>query len=216
MKIITIDGPSASGKGTVANLVAEKLNFAYLDSGALYRLVAYNTHLNKINYKNQEYFNDIAKIALNLNVEFKENSIYLDNVDVSKNIRQEEIGMIASAISQIPEVRQNLLEFQQKYGEKSGKKGLVADGRDMGSVVFPKADLKVFLTASSEIRSKRRDLQLNHKIAYEQILAYIEKRDFQDQNRAIAPLKCYDDMKLLDTSNLSIEEAVNQILNWLS
>lgn len=215
IKIITIDGPSASGKGTVAKKVAEQLHYAYLDSGALYRLVAYKTLQNQIDYENLNSSSDeIANLALTLSVEFNGDDILLDKQNVSAEIRQEKVGLVASKISQIVKVRENLLTYQQEFGIKSGKQGLIADGRDMGSVVFPNADLKIFLTASAEIRAKRRFLQLNQQVDYQQILQDIEKRDFQDQNRAIAPLKCYDDMKLLDTSDLNINQAVDLILNW--
>ena len=153
-KVITIDGPSASGKGTVAALVAQKLGFAYLDSGALYRLCALAAINQNTNLQN---IDQIAKIAKTLPVHFDGEQIFLNGKQVTDTIRQEEIGLAASQIAAYPELREALLMRQRRF---LTSQGLVTDGRDMGSVVFPKAQLKVFLTASAPIRAKRRFLDL--------------------------------------------------------
>ena len=210
-KVITIDGPSASGKGTVAALVAQKLGFAYLDSGALYRLCALaainqNTSLQDID--------QIVKIAQTLPVHFDGNQIFLNGKQVTDTIRQEEIGLAASQIAAYPQVREALLTRQRKF---LTAQGLVTDGRDMGSVVFPHARLKVFLTATAPIRAQRRFLQLEKMgkpADYNAILKDIERRDTADQNRSVAPLKHYPDAQFLDTSDININESVQKVLNW--
>ncbi len=210
-KVITIDGPSASGKGTVAALVAQKLGFAYLDSGALYRLCALAAINQNTNLQN---IDQIAKIAKTLPVHFDGEQIFLNGKQVTDTIRQEEIGLAASQIAAYPELREALLMRQRRF---LTSQGLVTDGRDMGSVVFPKAQLKVFLTASAPIRAKRRFLQLENMgkpADYDAILKDIERRDTADQNRPLAPLKHYPDAHFLDTSDISIDQAVQIILNW--
>ncbi|MCG7656508.1 (d)CMP kinase [Wielerella bovis] len=210
-KIIAIDGPSASGKGTVAARVAAALGWAYLDSGALYRLTA-------LHAKNQSVaWNDeigVAKIAASLPVVFSNQNILLDGQDVSQQIRSEEIGMGASAVAKLPAVRSALLQRQRDF---LTEQGLVADGRDMGSVVFPDAPLKIFLTASAQVRAERRAKQINVPLSgcqFEQILTDIQTRDENDRNRAIAPLQQLPDAKLLDTDHLTIEQAMQQVLDW--
>ncbi len=210
-KVITIDGPSASGKGTVAALVAKKLGFTYLDSGALYRLCA----LAAINQNtNLEDIDQIAKIAKTLPVHFDGEQIFLNGKQVTETIRQEEIGLAASQIAAYPEVREALLTRQRRF---LTPQGLVTDGRDMGSVVFPHACLKVFLTATAPIRAQRRFLQLEKMgkpADYDAILKDIERRDTADQNRPVAPLKHYPDAHFLDTSDISINESVQKVLDW--
>ena len=184
-KVIAIDGPSASGKGTVASRVAEALGFLYLDSGALYRLTALEGSV-----------------------------VLLNGEDVSEQIRTEAIGMGASAVAQLPKVRTALLQRQRDF---LTEKGLVADGRDIGSVIFPDAALKIFLTASANVRAQRRAKQLGipcEGVAFERILSDIEARDEADRRRPVAPLKQLPDALLLDTDNLSIEEAVKKVLDW--
>ena len=210
-KVIAIDGPSASGKGTVAARVADTLGWAYLDSGALYRLTALHAKNQGIAWDKES---EIATLASALPVEFVGQIILLDGQDVSQAIRHEEIGMGASAVAKLPAVRSALLQRQRNFLDEQG---LVADGRDMGSVVFPEACLKIFLTASAQIRAERRAKQLNLPLTgkeFAQILADIEARDEADRNRAVAPLKQLPDALLLDTSDLTIEEAVTQVLAW--
>lgn len=210
-KVIAIDGPSASGKGTVAARVAAQLGWHYLDSGALYRLTALAARQAHIDWHNETA---VAQIAEKLPVHFHNGQIFLSDQDVSQTIRQEDIGMGASTVAALPAVRQALLQRQRDFLDEQG---LVADGRDMGSVVFPQAMLKIFLTADARIRAERRALQAGLPTegdAFEQIHADIQRRDQADRNRASAPLMQHPDSLLLDTSHLTIDEAVTQILTW--
>ena len=209
--VIAIDGPSASGKGTVAARVAEALGMDYLDSGALYRLTALAAQTQGVAWDDEAA---LEPIAAQLPVAFVAGSVLLNGEDVSETIRQEEIGMGASQVAKWPAVRAALLERQRAF---AGERGLVADGRDMGSVVFPDAKLKVFLTASAEERARRRALQLNidlNSAAYQAIVDDIKQRDWNDSQRAVAPLKQLPDAHLLDTTELSIENAVKKVLDW--
>lgn len=210
-KIIAIDGPSASGKGTVASRVAAELGWNYLDSGALYRLTALYAQKQNASWNDEAA---VARLAAELPAVFDGQTVRLDGEDVSAGIRTEAIGMGASAIATLPQVRSALLQRQRNF---LTEQGLVADGRDMGSVVFPDACLKIFLTASAEIRAQRRAKQLGlpcEGIEYDRILADIEARDEADRRRTVAPLKQLPDAELLDTSNLSIEESVKKVLDW--
>ncbi|WP_304052806.1 (d)CMP kinase [Nitrosomonas communis] len=207
--VITIDGPSASGKGTVAQLVAEKLAFHYLDSGALYRLIALIAIRSNTEPTNESA---IANIALHLDVNFDGSSIRLNGENVSDAIRTEACSKLASIIASQPKVRNALLQRQRAFRQLPG---LVTDGRDMGSVVFPDASLKIFLTASAEERAQRRYKQLIEKginANIQSLLQDIYERDTRDSNRDVSPLKQGVNTKLLDTTLLSIEEAVNEVL----
>ena len=209
--VIAIDGPSASGKGTVAARVAEALGMDYLDSGALYRLTALAAQKQGVAWDDEAA---LEPIAAQLPVAFVAGGILLNGEDVSATIRQEAIGMGASQVAKWPAVRTALLERQRAF---AGERGVVADGRDMGSVVFPDAKLKVFLTASAEERARRRALQLNidlNSAAYQAIVDDIKQRDLNDTQRAVAPLKQLPDAHLLDTTELSIENAVKKVLDW--
>ena len=209
--VIAIDGPSASGKGTVAARVAEALGMDYLDSGALYRLTALAAQTQGVAWDDEAA---LEPIAAQLPVAFVAGSILLNGEDVSATIRQEAIGMGASQVAKWPAVRAALLERQRAF---AGERGLVADGRDMGSVVFPDAKLKVFLTASAEERARRRALQVKidlNSAAYQAIVDDIKQRDWNDSQRAVAPLQQLPDAHLLDTTELSIENAVKKVLDW--
>ena len=209
--VIAIDGPSASGTGTVAARVAEALGMDYLDSGALYRLTALAAQTQGVAWDDEAA---LEPIAAQLPVAFVAGSILLNGEDVSATIRQEAIGLGASQVAKWPAVRAALLERQRAF---AGERGLVADGRDMGSVVFPNAKLKVFLTASAEERARRRALQLNidlNSVAYQAIVDDIKQRDWNDSQRAVAPLQQLPDAHLLDTTELSIENAVKKVLDW--
>ncbi len=209
--VIAIDGPSASGKGTVAQLVANKLNFHYLDSGALYRLVALKTLQTHTSITDT---NKLTEIASNLDVVFEDNKIIMENNDVTNAIRTEECSILASNLASYPSVRTALITRQRAFLQTPG---LVADGRDMGSVIFPSASLKVFLTASAEIRAQRRYKQLNEKginANIADLLQGIQKRDEQDSNRSVAPLQQGTDALLLDTTALSITQAKDTVLAW--
>lgn len=211
--VIAIDGPSASGKGTVAQLVAEKLGYHYLDSGALYRIVALAAKNHHINWSQSL---EIAKLIPNLKVQFQQGEIYLDDAVITEAIRTEEMGRGASEVAVHPEVRTALYDLQRSFLQAPG---LVADGRDMGSVIFPEAKLKIFLTASAETRAERRYNQLiskgiNANLA--EILADLQKRDERDKQRTAAPLMQTADAKRLDTDNLTISQAVDAVLAYNS
>lgn len=210
-KVIAIDGPSASGKGTIAERIATLLNRDYLDSGALYRITALYAQQSQIDWTNET---QIAHLASTLPANFIAGKILLNNQDVTVDIRNESIGMGASKIAAFPAVRMALLQRQRDF---LTEKGLVADGRDMASVVFPNAELKIFLTASAQVRAKRRALQLGlpvNGVQFQQILTDIEKRDVADQSRVVAPLKPVAEAHILDTSFLNIQESVRKILDW--
>ncbi|MCQ9326648.1 (d)CMP kinase [Neisseria dentiae] len=210
-KIIAIDGPSASGKGTVASRVAAALGFDYLDSGALYRLTALYAQQRNADWGDEAA---VAALAEQLPAEFDGGRILLNGRDVTDAIRTEAIGMGASAVAQLPKVREALLQRQRAF---LTEKGLVGDGRDMGSVIFPDAALKIFLTASARTRAERRAKQIGvptEGVAFERILADIEARDEADSRRAVAPLKQQPDALLLDTTHLNIEESVKKVLDW--
>ncbi len=207
--VIAIDGPSASGKGTVAQRVAETLGFHYLDSGALYRLVALAALKAGIAFDDEAR---LARLAASLDVRFDGGNIYLKNQNVTDSIRSEDIGNGASRVAALPQLRAALLERQRAFRQAPG---LVADGRDMGSVVFPDAGTKVFLTASAEVRADRRYKQLIEKglsANIPNLLQDIQARDERDSNRSVAPLQQIADASLLDTSGLTIEQAVAAVL----
>ena len=207
--VIAIDGPSASGKGTVAQLAAEKLGFHYLDSGALYRLLALAASRRGASFDDEE---GLARLAGGLDIRFESGEAILDGERVGDAIRTEECGNGASRIAAYPHVRAALLDLQRAFGKTPG---LVADGRDMGSVVFPDAVLKIFLTASAEVRADRRYKQLIEKgmdANIQRILHDIRQRDERDSARSVAPLQKCVDASLLDTSALTIAEAVDEVL----
>jgi 3-phosphoshikimate 1-carboxyvinyltransferase/cytidylate kinase len=207
--VIAIDGPSASGKGTVAQRVAEKLGFHYLDSGALYRLVALAALRSGTDLVDEERLSDIAA---RLDVVFEGAEIRCRNEDVTDAIRAEVCSNAASKIAAYPRVRAALLERQREFRRVPG---LVADGRDMGSVVFPEAVLKIFLTASAETRAQRRYKQLMEKgidANIATLLQDIRERDARDSNRPVAPLQQGANTNLLDTTSLNITEAVDSVL----
>lgn len=209
--VIAIDGPSASGKGTVAARVAAALGFAYLDSGALYRLTALAAQRAGIAWDDEP---GVAAIAAGLDVVFTESDIRLDGVAVGDAIRSEAISAGASKVAALPAVREALLFRQRAFNTLPG---LVGDGRDMGSVVFPRAILKVYLTASAEARAERRFKQLIEKgfsANLPDLLADLQQRDARDSQRSVAPLRQESDAMLLDTTALTIDQAVQQVLGW--
>ncbi len=208
--VITIDGPTASGKGTVAQIVAETLHFHYLDSGALYRLVALSVIRSDIPIENTD---KIASIAANLPCSFKKNRLFLDKEDVTDAIRKEDVGNMASMIAALPKVRRALIHLQTSFKKVPG---LVADGRDMGTVIFPDAILKIFLTASVDIRAERRYKQLLEKgisAKIDSLRNDLIERDKRDICRKEAPLVPAKEAITLDTSHLDIDETVKQVLD---
>ncbi len=209
--VIAIDGPTASGKGTVASLVAEKLGFHYLDSGALYRLVALASEKQGIDVKNGS---ELGLFVPKLLISFKNEQIFLNGEDVTDAIRTESIGLRASALAVHTEVRSALVGLQRSFRQSPG---LVADGRDMASVIFPDAVLKVFLTASAAARAERRYKQLIAKgisAKLKDLLQDLQERDARDSSRGAAPLLVADGAKVLETSDLSIDQAVKTVLDW--
>jgi cytidylate kinase len=205
--VIAIDGPSASGKGTIAKRVAAELGFHYLESGSLYRLVALLS-LRKGLLDEPA----LARQAESMEVRFSGEEILLENQDVNDEIRREEVGNRASEVARMPAVRQALLKRQRAFRQPPG---LVADGRDMGTVVFPDAALKIFLTASPQVRAERRYKQLIEKGISANLRALsrdLQERDARDANRAVAPLVPAPDSQVLDSSALSVDAVVEQIL----
>ena len=205
--VIAIDGPSASGKGTIAKRVAAALGFHYLESGALYRLVALIALRQGLNDEAA-----IAAAAAGMDVYFQGEEIFLEDQDVNLHIRHEEVGKRASDIAPMPAVRRALLERQRAFRQPPG---LVADGRDMGTVVFPDAGLKIFLTASPEVRAQRRYKQLIEKGIAANLSALsrdLAQRDARDANRAVAPLAPAPDSQVLDSSSLSVEAVADRVL----
>ena len=211
--VICIDGPTASGKGTLAALVAQALGYHYLDSGALYRVTAFAALQAGLSL-DEAHENAIAELARSLPVSFVGEQVLLSSVNIGNEIRTEEAGMNASKVSVLPKVRQALVDLQHRFQKLPG---LLADGRDMGTVIFPGAPLKVFLTASAEKRAERRHKQLISKgfsTTISALRADLEARDARDTQRSVAPLKPAADAMHLDNSLLSIEESVAQVLAW--
>jgi len=212
--VITIDGPSGSGKGTIAQNVAKQLGWHILDSGSLYRLTALACIQDNIDFKDET---KIESIALNLPVSFESTpqglKILLKNEDVSEAIRDESIGMAASKVAALGGVRESLLARQRAF---VAVPGLVADGRDMGTTVFPQAGLKIFMTASCEERAQRRYKQLKEKgisVSLAALVADLKARDEQDSNRSISPLKPAADAVMIDTSEMSIDQVTQKVLD---
>ena len=209
--VIAIDGPTASGKGTVAQRVAAALGWHYLDSGALYRLVALRALEDGVDAGDAPALADLAR---SLQPRFAGERITLGGRDVTDEIRREDVGSMASRIAMHPALRAALLDLQKSFRRRPG---LVADGRDMGTVVFPDARLKVFLTASVEARAGRRHKQLSEKGFPSNIASLLQDlraRDERDSSRSAAPLKPAEDARHLDSSDLTIEQVVAQILHW--
>lgn len=213
--VLTIDGPGGSGKGTICALVAQKLGWHLLDSGALYRLVALGAQQNGIDFSNHPA---MADYALSLPVDFRllpgssEVRTFLDGADVGDSIRTEAAGNAASVVAAIATVREALLQRQRDFRQPPG---LVADGRDMGTTVFPDAGLKIFLTASAEERAQRRYKQLIEKgisVNLRDLLTEINERDERDMQRSVSPLRPADDAVLLDTSSMTIQQVFEQVL----
>ncbi|HZH55933.1 MAG TPA: (d)CMP kinase [Burkholderiaceae bacterium] len=207
--VITIDGPTASGKGTIASLVADRLGWAVLDSGALYRLTALSVLRSGVNANDVDA---VAQLARTLNVTFDGERILLDGEDVAQAIRKEDVGNLASRIAAYQPVREALLQRQRDFRQAPG---LVADGRDMGTVVFPDAPLKIFLVADVRARAERRYKQLMEKgfsVKLTDLLEDMQARDARDAGRANAPLVAAADAVTIDSSGLSIDQTVSRVL----
>lgn len=209
---IALDGPSGAGKSTIAKAVAKKLGYIYVDTGALYRSIAFYVIIKGADTKSAD---SVIPLLSEINVEIKyideAQHIFLNSEDVSEKIRTTEVSMGASDVSAIPKVREFLFDLQRDIAKKNN---IIMDGRDIGTVVLPNADVKIFLTASAEERAKRRFKELQEKgdsITFEQVLVDINQRDYNDSHREIAPLKQADDAILIDTSSLSLDESVEKI-----
>ena len=214
---IAIDGPSGSGKSTLAKAVAQELGIIYVDTGALYRTIGYHVYLNGKDPHNAQ---EVAGLLSGINIELKyENGaqkVILNGEDLGDKIRMPEMSMYASAVSTIPAVREFLLEMQKSLARENS---VVMDGRDIGTVIIPDADLKIFLTASDETRAMRRTIELQSKgvdVKYEDVLSDLIERDRQDKNRDIAPAVPADDAIFFDNSNMSVEESLNEMVRLLN
>jgi CMP/dCMP kinase len=211
--VIAIDGPSGAGKSTLARLLAQKLGYIYIDTGAMYRAIGWKAHHEGIDPADERR---LAELCARTEVTIENNNndprFYVNGREVSGEIRTPEMGMMASAVSKSPAVRSRLLTIQRELGKKGG---VVMDGRDIGTVVFPDADLKFFLEANAEERGKRRYLELKAKgmdVDLARITREIRERDDQDSGRTIAPLRKADDALLIDTSTLSINDVLDRML----
>lgn len=210
---IAIDGPSGTGKSTTAKLLAKELSFIYIDTGAMYRAVGLYCYRNNIDIDNEEQVKSILN-NIDINIIYKEGNqeIELNNEIVSKEIRENHISNYASVVSQYKDVREKLVNIQQNMAKKNS---VIMDGRDIGTVVLPDADLKIYLVASDEVRAERRYKELIEKgqdVKLEDILKELKERDYRDSHRENSPLKKADDAVELDNSNLSREETVKKIL----
>lgn len=199
--IIAVDGPSGSGKSSISKEIAKKLNIQYLDTGAMYRLLALYLEENSL-----EFSKEVLK---DFDIKQSGETFYLNGVDVSKKIRTNDISKKASDISKIKEVREYMVDLQRKISKSHS---VILDGRDISTVVFPNADFKIFLTASVEVRAKRRFLQ-DRTLSYDKILEDIQKRDYQDMNRKNSPLRIARGATVIDTSQMTKEQVIQKIIS---
>ena len=214
--VITVDGPSGAGKGTLCMLLADKLGFHLLDSGAIYRVLALAAIHHGVDTESEDA---LVPLATHLDVQFIAEGdlvkVILEGEDVSGELRKEETGMAASKVAALPRVREALLRRQRAF---SAAPGLVADGRDMGTVVFPEAEAKIFLDASAEERADRRLKQLQQKgldVKFDDLLSEIQERDDRDRNRPVAPLRPAEDALVLDSTSMNIEQVVEKALHYI-
>lgn len=215
---IAIDGYSSTGKSTLAKLLAKKLGYVYIDTGAMYRAVTFyamqNGLINKTEFKVKKLIEQLPKIKINFlyNKDLGFAEVYLNTVNVEREIRTMEVSSYVSQVSTVPEVRRELVKLQQEMGKS---KSVVMDGRDIGTVVFPKAELKIFLTASPEIRAKRRYYELLDKredVSYEEVLRNVQERDYIDSNRQDSPLRKASDAIEVDNSEMTKAETFEKVL----
>lgn len=215
--VVTVDGPSGAGKGTISHLLAKHKGWHFLDSGAIYRVLAVATLHHGMEPEDEDAIVPLAT-GLDVNFEFSadgSSQIILEGEDVTHTIRTEEVGAVASKVASLPRVREALLRRQRGFQLEPG---LVADGRDMGTVVFPNADAKIFLTASAEARAERRLIQLQekgHDVSISRLLADIEARDERDKNRSVAPLVPAEDAFVIDSTALTIEQVMVEVIAFV-
>lgn len=208
--VVAIDGPCGSGKGTIASILAEKLNLVNIDTGATYRSLALKTLENNIDIKDEE---KIIELSKNLNVEFKEGKVFLDGKDVSKKIREKEVTQIVSPISSIVEVRKNMVELQRKMASTHD---VILEGRDITTVVFPNAEYKFYLDATLEERVNRRikqNKEMNIDMSEEEIRKSISDRDYNDMHKPVGALKRTDEQIYIDSTNMTIDEVIEKMIN---
>ena len=208
--VVAIDGPCGSGKGTIASVLAEKLNLVNIDTGATYRSLALKTLENNIDIKDEE---KIIELSKNLNVEFKDKKVYLDGKDVSKKIREKVVTQIVSPISSIVEVRKNMEELQRKMANTND---VILEGRDITTVVFPNAEYKFYLDATLEERVNRRikqNKEMNIDMSEEEIRKSISDRDYNDMHKPVGALKRTDEQIYIDSTNMTIDEVVEKMIN---
>ena len=211
--IIAIDGPAGSGKSTVSKMIAEEIGFTYLDTGAMYRLFAYKLIKENIDVNDTEKELDALK---SLDIDMKDGRFYLDKEDVTDKLRSREVSGNASKVAGVKEVREKMVEIQREF---SRSKNVILDGRDIGTVVFPNADLKIYLGAASEVRAKRRYEELKEKdssVNYDEILKEIEERDYHDSSRKESPLRIADDAIVIHTTDSTIDEVKENIKNLIT
>ncbi len=210
--LIAIDGPAGSGKGTIAKLISKKLNLNYLDSGAIYRVIALNAIMNNIS---TDEVQKLISLVGRINMRFEDEDIFLDNKVITDKIRTSEISKFSSEIAVYPKLRDSILNLQRSFYHGNG---LVAEGRDMTTVVFPNADLKVYLDASPHERANRRYKQLilkGNNVNIHDLTSDIEARDKRDKQRKASPLKIADEAKVLNTDDLTIGQTVDKILTFI-
>lgn len=212
--VVAIDGPAGAGKGTITKLVGEKLNLVNVDTGATFRCVALNMLKENVGIDEEE---KIKAILEKINIEmYPDGEIFLNGEDVTKRIRENDVNNFVSPVSTIKVVREKLLEIQRKIAEG---KNVIMEGRDIGTTVFPNADVKIYLDATPEERARRRVLQNKEKgieTSYEEVLENIKDRDYRDSNREIAPLRKAEDAIYIDSSDMTIEEVVNKVIDIIN
>ncbi len=211
---VAIDGPSGAGKSSVAKKIAENFKIMYLDTGALYRAIGYYFIRNNLDYKNGKMVEEnLNKISLDIKFSDGKQIMFINGEDVTSKIRTNEVSMAASAISSVKATREFLIDTQREIAKKNS---VVMDGRDIGTVILPKADVKIFLTASLEERTRRRFEELNkvnNNIKYEEVFNQMRERDFNDTNRKVAPLRPAEDAVIFDSTKLEFEQVVSELTN---
>ncbi len=214
--IVAIDGPASSGKSTTARKLAERLGYVYLDTGAMYRACALYAEQNNVSVSNETGINELmSQIDIKITFALEGNQVLLNGIDVSNEIRREKISRLASDISALKNVRIRMVDLQREMG-KAG--GVVLDGRDIGTVVFPQAEIKFFMTADAETRARRRWLELRAKgldPSFDNVLSELVERDKNDSSRELAPLKAASDAILVDTTDLSVDQQVDLLYGYI-